>query len=151
MARFWYILWDTQWVFKWTFLCLLLRISTLSSWWCKFTDVPKIMHPNLAVILRQFNYSKNSFAILVQKKVDLMHKSPSRVTISQPPNRVRKDTEQQSEPPPAFKRKITWKNVHRWVEQTPEEPLRKTYMGISNMYRHTWAYAIHRHRSSLGR
>ena len=29
---------DAQWVFKWTYLCLLLRIRTLSSWWCKCTD-----------------------------------------------------------------------------------------------------------------
>ena len=27
--------------------------------------VPKIMHQNLAIILRQFNYSKNSFIVLV--------------------------------------------------------------------------------------
>ena len=27
--------------------------------------MPKIMHQNLAVILRQFNYSKNSFIVLV--------------------------------------------------------------------------------------
>ena len=38
MARFWCIVWDAQWVFKLTYLCLLLRITTLSSWWCKFTD-----------------------------------------------------------------------------------------------------------------
>ena len=38
MARYWCIVWDAQWVSKWTYLCLLLRIRTRSSWWCKFTD-----------------------------------------------------------------------------------------------------------------
>ena len=41
---------------------------TLTYWWCKFTDathlVSKIMHQNLAVILWQFNYGKNSFIVL---------------------------------------------------------------------------------------
>ena len=68
MARFWCIVWDAQWVFKWTYLCLLLRFRTFSSWWYKFTDathlVSKIMHQNLAVILWQFNYGKNSFIVL---------------------------------------------------------------------------------------
>ena len=35
MARFWFIVQYAQWVFKWTYLCLLLRVRTLSSWWCK--------------------------------------------------------------------------------------------------------------------
>ena len=30
--------------------------------------VPKIMHQNFAIILRQFNYSKNSFIIMVPGK-----------------------------------------------------------------------------------
>ena len=37
-SRFWFIVWDAQLVFKWRYLCLLLRIRTLSSWWSKFTD-----------------------------------------------------------------------------------------------------------------
>ena len=32
------IVWDAQWVFKRTYLCLLLRIKTLPIWWFKFTD-----------------------------------------------------------------------------------------------------------------
>ena len=38
MARFWWIVWYAQWIFKWTYLCYVLWIRTLWSWWCKVTD-----------------------------------------------------------------------------------------------------------------
>ena len=37
-ATFWCIVWDAQWVFKWTYMCVILRIRKLSSWWCKCAD-----------------------------------------------------------------------------------------------------------------
>ena len=43
--------------------------------------------------------------------------------------RVLKEMEQQSEMSMTtmpVKKRRTWKNFHRWVEQTPEEPLRKS-------------------------
>ena len=50
-------------------VCLLLRVRTLSSWWCKFSGAnsfsAKTMHQNNAVIVQQFIYSKNSFIVLV--------------------------------------------------------------------------------------
>ena len=54
MARFWCFVWDAQWVFKWTYLCLLLRIRTLSTWWCKFTDANTFSAWNNASKIAEF-------------------------------------------------------------------------------------------------
>ena len=71
------------------------------------------------------NIVMTSAVICDARKVASMHKSPSKVTI----NRVRKETEPASDPP-TIHRKITWKNFHRWVEQTPSEPLRKSCLSL---------------------
>ena len=62
-------MWDPQWVFKWTYLFLLLRVRHFH---LDDTNIQmqthlesKIMDKNLAVILRQFNYGKNSFIVLI--------------------------------------------------------------------------------------
>ena len=68
-ARFWCIVWDAQWVFKWTYLCLLLRIRKLSYWWCKFTDANPFSAENnaskIAIFLRQLYYGQIGFIVLV--------------------------------------------------------------------------------------
>ena len=56
-TRFWSMIWGAQWVSKWTYLDLLLRTWSFSSWWCHMKMqthfVPKTVH--LAVILRQLH------------------------------------------------------------------------------------------------
>ena len=65
-VKLWCNVWDVLWVFKWTYLCLLLRVGTVSSWLQIQTHlVSRIMHQNIALILRQFNQGKNTFMILV--------------------------------------------------------------------------------------
>ena len=61
-TRFWCMISSTQWVFMWTYLCLLLRIRTLSSWWYNFSvansfcaknKASKSSHNFTAFVLRQ--------------------------------------------------------------------------------------------------
>ena len=63
-------MWDALWVFKWTYLGLLLGLGYINldgaNLQIKTYSVPKIMHQNLAIILWQFNYSKNRFIVLSQ-------------------------------------------------------------------------------------
>ena len=74
-ARFWCIVWYAQWFFKWTYLCLLLRIRTVSSWWCKFTDANPFSVLNnasiIAVFLQQLYYGQIWFLVLVPGLYDL--------------------------------------------------------------------------------
>ena len=76
MAYFWCLIWGAQWIFKWTYLHLLLRTRSFSSWWCKFAYaaqfVPKIMHQNLAIILWQMYYSKINFAVCVPDRLTVL-------------------------------------------------------------------------------
>ncbi len=55
------------------------------------------------------------------KKFDSLRKTQSKILLA----RAIKELEQQSELTGPVKEKRDWKNFHRWVEQTPEEPLRK--------------------------
>ena len=57
------------------------------------------------------------------KKSDAFERTQSKMQMV----RVLKEMEQQSElSGTPVKKRRTWKNFHRWVEQTPEEPLRKS-------------------------
>ncbi len=58
---------------------------------------------------------------LNSKKFDTLRKTQSKILLA----RAMKELEQQSELSSPIKEKRDWKNFHRWVEQTPEEPLRK--------------------------
>ena len=57
-------MWVDHWVFKWTYLCLLL-----SSWWCKFTDANPFSTWNnaskIAIFLQQLYCSQIGFIVLV--------------------------------------------------------------------------------------
>ena len=59
MARFWYTVWDALWVFRFTYLYLLLRTLTLSSWWCQKEYIKN------SVFLRQLYYGQIGFIVLV--------------------------------------------------------------------------------------
>ena len=61
-----------------------------------------------------------------QKKVDSLHQSPSKVMLE----KAMKEMEQQSVYNGKIAEKRTLRNFHRWVEQTPEEPLRKKIFPI---------------------
>ena len=61
-----------------------------------------------------------------QKKVESMHQSPSKVMLE----KAMKEMEQQSVYSGKVVKKRTLRNFHRWVEQTPEEPLRKKIFTI---------------------
>ena len=72
----WCMIWGAPtWDFKGTYLHLLLRTKLFSCLWCKFADsncfVPKIMHQNLAVILRQFYYGKKLTVLVPRTKTTL--------------------------------------------------------------------------------
>jgi hypothetical protein len=59
-----------------------------------------------------------------QKKMESLHKSPSKLMME----KAMKEMEQQSVySGKTLEKRITWRNFHRWVEQTPEEPLRNFF------------------------
>ena len=61
-----------------------------------------------------------------QKKVETMHQSPSKVMLE----KAMKEMEEQSVYNVKIVEKRTLRNFHRWVEQTPEEPLRKKILTL---------------------
>ena len=61
-TRFWCMISSTQWVFMWTYLCLLLRIRTLSSWWYNFSVANSFCAKNKAS-----KSSRNFTAVVIQQ------------------------------------------------------------------------------------
>ena len=81
----------------------------------------KTTRKNVVVAAAAEVIGMNDISSLNSKKFDTLRKTQSKILLA----RAMKELEQQSEMSGPVKKKRDWKNFHRWVEQTPEEPLRK--------------------------